>query len=247
MKNYLYAAAQICVLLFIGVSCSNQDELFIGEDAIYMNEQTDTTRVSFTYINGDQLRYTQEIHVNTIGKVYDYDRAVNLRISSDNAVEGIDYEPLDKNFFIKAGETELVIPLVLIRTEALQDEMKSVEFELLPNEHFTTHYRWGSHANTNWINSNRLVHTVKYSEFMTQAPPQWNPYLFGPFSPLKFRTICDVMNLEREKFLDATYMAYRSGYIAKYMKKYLADEKAAGRTVYEEDGVTEMQMGPQAQ
>lgn len=26
------------------------------------------------------------------------------------------------------------------------------------------------------------------------------------------------------------------------MKKYLADEKAAGRTVYEEDGITEMTM-----
>ena len=26
-----------------------------------------------------------------------------------------------------------------------------------------------------------------------------------------------------------------------------ADEKAAGRTIYEEDGVTEMTMGPQAQ
>ena len=55
------------------------------------------------------------------------------------------------------------------------------------------------------------------------------------------------MGIEREKFLDASYMSYRTSYIGKYMKKYLADEKTAGRTIYEEDGVTEMTMGPHAQ
>ena len=46
---------------------------------------------------------------------------------------------------------------------------------------------------------------------------------------------------------EAGYIHSRMGYIGSYMKKYLADEKAAGRTVYEEDGITEMTMGPQAQ
>lgn len=82
---------------------------------------------------------------------------------------------------------------------------------------------------------------------MDEAPSQWDPYLFGDFSAKKFKLICDVMDIEREKFLDYEYMGYRSSYIAKYMNRYLADEKAAGRTVYEEDGITEMTMGPAAQ
>lgn len=86
---------------------------------------------------------------------------------------------------------------------------------------------------------------------MNEPPSQWNPYMFGEFSAKKFALICDEMDIPREEFNkkseEAGYILSRMGYIGSYMKKYLADEKAVGRTVYEEDGITEMTMGPQAQ
>lgn len=245
MKRYQIII--LFVLFCIGYGCDSEYETYSGEDVIYMNETTDTTRFSFTYVDSKYDRQTQKINIKTIGKVYDYDRIVNIKFSLTNAVEGVDFEPFAEQYVIKAGETTLVIPITMIRTEALQTEEKVIDMELQDNEYFKTYYDFGSNDRTTWIKTNRLKQTLIFSEFMTQRPQQWNPYVLGTFSPKKFKLICDIMGIEREKFLDASYMNYRTSYIGKYMKKYLADEKAAGRTVYEEDGVTEMTMGPQAQ
>lgn len=243
MKKYLITAS--LALLSTWYACDSEYETWASEDAIYMNETSDTTRFSFTWVEGETQ--TRDIHIRAIGRVYDYDRTVNLKITPKNAVEGVDFEPLAGQYVIKAGETELIVPVVMIRTEALRTEEKVIDMELLPNEHFTTLYEYGSGDEITWVTSNRLRQTLIFSEFMTQAPSQWNPYMLGPFSQKKFILICEVMGIERGLFLDANYMGYRISYIGKYMKKYLADEKAAGRMVYEEDGVTEMVMGQYAQ
>ena len=139
----------------------------------------------------------------------------------------------------------------MIRTKALQTEEKGIDMELLPNGHFTTYYDYGSSDSTSWVKTQRLKLILLFSEFMNEPPSQWNPYMFGEFSAKKFALICDEMDIPREEFNkkseEAGYILSRMGYIGSYMKKYLADEKAAGRTVYEEDGITEMTMGPQAQ
>lgn len=245
MKKYLYIIS--LALLSVGYSCDSEYDTYSGTDVVYMNETTDTTRFSFTYVDSKYDRQTQEIKIKAIGNVYDYDRVVNIKFTTKNATEGIDFEPLADQYVIKAGEISLVIPIVMIRTEALQTEEKVIDMELADNEYFKTYYDFGSDDRTTWVKTNRLRQTLIFSEFMTQRPKQWNPYVLGTFSPKKFMLICDVMGIEREKFLDASYMSYRTSYIGTYMKKYFASEKAAGRTVYEEDGVTEMTMGPQAQ
>lgn len=245
MKKYLLIT--LFSLLWLEYGCDSEYETYNGEDVIYMNETTDTTRFSFTYVDSKYDRQTQEINIKAVGKVYDYNRVVNIKFTPKNAVEGVDFEPLAEQYVVKAGETTLVIPIVMIRTDALQTEEKIIDMELLDNEYFKTYYDFGSNDRTTWVQTDRLRQTLIFSEFMTQRPQQWNPYVLGTFTPKKFKLICDVMGIEREKFLDASYMSYRTSYIGKYMKKYLADEKAAGRTIYEEDGVTEMTMGPQAQ
>ena len=86
---------------------------------------------------------------------------------------------------------------------------------------------------------------------MNEPPSQWNPYMFGEFSAKKFALICDEMDIPRDEFNkkseEVVYFLNIMGYIGSYRKKYLAVEKAAVLTVYEEDGITEMTMGPQAQ
>ena len=163
----------------------------------------------------------------------------------------VDFEPLEKEYVVKKGEVSLVIPVTMIRTKALQTEEKGIDMELLPNGHFTTYYDYGSSDSTSWVKTQRLKLILLFSEFMNEPPSQWNPYMFGEFSAKKFALICDEMDIPREEFNkkseEAGYILSRMGYIGSYMKKYLADEKAAGRTVYEEDGITEMTMGPQAQ
>lgn len=240
-KNRIF---MLLVLLVAGYGCESEYEDYSGTDAIYMNETTDTTRFSFTYVDVD--RQVQEIKIKTIGQVYDYDRAVNLRITPVNAVEGVDFELLADQYVVKAGENSLVVPIVMIRTGALQKEEKVIDMELLENEHFKTYYDYGSGDRVTWVKTNRLKQTLIFSEFMNQRPATWDPYVLGTFSQKKFNLICNEMGIAREKFLDSKFMSYRTNYIASYMKKYLAEQKAAGNTIYEEDGVTEMTMGKYA-
>lgn len=240
-KNRIF---MLLVLLVAGYGCESEYEDYSGTDAIYMNETTDTTRFSFTYVDVD--RQVQEIKIKTIGQVYDFDRTVNLRITPVNAVEGVDFEPLAEQYVVKAGENSLVVPIVMIRTGALQKEEKVIDMELLENAHFKTYYDYGSGDRVTWVKTNRLKQTLIFSEFMNQRPATWDPYVLGTFSQKKFNLICNEMGIAREKFLDSKFMSYRTNYIASYMKKYLAEQKAAGNTIYEEDGVTEMTMGKYA-
>lgn len=240
-KNRIF---MLLVLLVAGYGCESEYEDYSGTDAIYMNETTDTTRFSFTYVDVD--RQVQEIKIKTIGQVYDYDRTVNLKITPVNAIESVDFEPLAEQYVVKAGENSLVVPIVMIRTGALQKEEKVIDMELLENEYFKTYYDYGSGDRVTWVKTNRLKQTLIFSEFMNQRPATWDPYVLGTFSQKKFNLICNEMGIAREKFLDSKYMSYRTNYIASYMKKYLAEQKAAGNTIYEEDGVTEMTMGKYA-
>lgn len=233
------------VLLAIGYGCESEYEEYHGTNVIYMNEDTDTLRISFTYINDDTLH--ANIKIKTIGDVCDYDRIVDLSFVFTCVEPGIDIEPLAESYAVKAGENSLVVPIVMKRTETLQKEEKRITMELHENEFFKTYYSYGAGDRISWVKTDRLKFTLIFSEFMTTPPSCWDKYMLGDFSPKKFRLICDVMKIEREKFLDYWYMVYRSSYIGSSMKKYLAAEKANNRTVYEEDGVTEMTMGPYAQ
>ena len=91
--------------------------------------------------------------------------------------------------------------------------------------------------------------TVKDSSYNLTYKNSIENHLIPYFGKRKLSEIkqIDIQNYFNKKSEEAGYILSRMGYIGSYMKKYLADEKAAGRTVYEEDGITEMTMGPQAQ
>ena len=70
------------VLLAVGYGCESEYEDYHGADVIYMNEDTDTLRVSFTYVDNDTLH--AGIKVKTIGDVCDYDRVVKLSFAFEH-------------------------------------------------------------------------------------------------------------------------------------------------------------------
>ena len=99
------------LLLTILSSCKSEYEEYSGTDAIYLNEISDTVRFSFTYVDSEYETQAQDIHLKVIGKVADYDRPVNIKFTPVNAVEGVDFEPLEKEYVVKKGEVSLVIPV----------------------------------------------------------------------------------------------------------------------------------------
>lgn len=225
------------------IGCKEEINSYSGEDVVYINETTDTTKLSFTYVDGEFKTQIKNIVLKTMGDVYDYDRKVQVEVVTKNCIENVDYIPLKDSYIIKAGETSIDLPVEMIRTEALQRELKFITVKLLESDDFKLHFEFGS-TDISWWRSKRLIHTIQFSELMTEAPKTWDPYFFDAFSSKKFTLMCDVLKISRSKFIDEKYMiGYRLTFTASSMKQYLMNEKNAGRTVYEEDGVTEMKMG----
>ena len=92
------------LLLTILSSCKSEYEEYSGTDAIYLNEISDTVRFSFTYVDSEYETQAQDIHLKVIGKVADYDRPVNIKFTPVNAVEGVDFEPLEKEYVVKVNK-----------------------------------------------------------------------------------------------------------------------------------------------
>lgn len=225
------------------IGCRKEIEPYSGDDVVYINEITDTTKLSFTYVDAEFKTQIKDISIKTIGDVYNYDRKVMVEISTKNCIENIDYKPFEEYYIIKAGETSLHLPVEMIRTSNLQEETKYITVKLIESPDFKLHFEFGS-SDQSWWRATRLTHTIQFSELMTEAPKTWDPYFWGAFSSEKFILICEVLKLPRSKFIDVSYMTGgRVSFLSSSMKKYLKEQKDAGNTVYEKDGVTEMQMG----
>lgn len=238
MKPYLY----ILSVIILCVGCKSNELEFGADNSVYFNEKTDTTKVSFTYM--DETQYRINIYTAIIGEIVNYDREVKAKITYNNCVEGVDYIAIPDTYTIKAGNSGCPISLTIIKNKSLQTEEKFINIELIESEDFATHFIVENNMETNSKTISKIKHTIGFSEFMSEKPKTWNEYNFGVFSYKKFTLMCDVMSIPRAKFIDPKYMTPgRLPYVAKSMKNYLVAEKAAGRTVYDEDGVTEMTMG----
>lgn len=238
MKKLIYILSTITLC----VGCQANELLFSSDNSVYFKESTDSTKVSFTYI--DDTEYNITIYTAIVGDIVDYDREVKVKIDYHNCIEGVDYVAIPDTYTIKAETGGCPISLTIIKNKSLQSEEKFIDIELIENKDFATHHVTENNSLTMSKAISTIKHTIVFSEFMTETPKTWKDYYFGVFSYKKFTTICDVMSISRAKFIDHAYMSYgRAAYIANKMKAYFIAEKAAGRTVYEEDGVTEMKMG----
>ena len=70
--------------------------------------------------------------------------------------------------------------------------------------------------------------------------------IFGDYSMKKAITICDVMGIDRQKWLSDDFGQQTSyiRFIGQHMQRWLDEQNPP---VYEEDGETPMEMGPDSQ
>ena len=146
---------------------------------------------------------------------------------------------------IKAGEISDYVELHLKRTPAMLDTTLSIGLEIHANENFETmmESRVTNSLTGATLSFNR--HTV-YVNDVLKKPGRWLDTYFGTFSRKKLALICELFNLTPE-VLDKSIGIPEMTYFGKFTQRYLNDKKAIGETIYEEDGVTEMMMGPSSQ
>lgn len=266
MKKIIYL---ICALFSLPLcnGCSDHDiPLYEGADAIYFDQQYgvawfDTVRqshqiyslVSFgLMIENDSLL---QVKVETTGYVRDYDRPFSIEVVADSteALEGSEFELLEKNPVIKAGRNSVYIPVLCHRSQRMAEQTLQLQLRLIPGEHFSLPFgkdgfgvmpkrENGGDIFTQYsTNFDPSIHNIFISGQL-QKPSQWNNLQFGyRYSDKKFSLM---LKIAEEKFgwnvtdFNDPKMGSRCKLVAKHVSAYLMEQYNKGREywVLDEDG-----------
>lgn len=197
MKQNLFLLEGVCCLaaLLTATSCDERTpDLYSAPDGVYFNNRTsgnvlmDTTVVTFVY-EPDETEYMDiPVKVQSIGRQSAADRAVGIRVYSDNAVEGTDYE-LVTPAVMPAGTSSFDYVVRLKKMPALLTETKSVQLELLPNEYFQTFLSQEASGDSQRPYTNMLTYRIDFSNYYSTPPAGWLPEYVGVFSERKLRLL----------------------------------------------------------
>lgn len=266
MKKIIYLMCAILALPFVN-SCSDHEiPYYEGEDAIFFDQQYgvawfDTVRLSHQIyslvsfglmVENDSLL---EVKVETTGYVRDYDRPFGIEIVADstNAIEGVEFELLETNPVIRAGQNSVRFPVLCHRTARMDDQTLQLQLRLVPGEHFTLPFgpdgigmmpkrHEGGEVYTQYSTNHDPSILNIFISGLLQKPAQWNVVQFGyNYSDKKFRLMLDISNevfgWTVADFQDQR-MSSRCQLVAKHVAAYLMEEYNKGREhwVLDEDG-----------
>lgn len=200
---------------------------------------SDSLDVNFGWASLTKMDSIASIVVTISGKPASTDRAYKIKIDTGTtAQEGIHYDLIDGAGIIRAGKVLDTFKVKIKRTAELQQKIVLLNLTLESNENFATDFKAQV---INGKSYGLLRYRVKISDMLTR-PPQWSASYWGTFTKKKFYLCVEVLDIPFTYFFSYPGQAIdQYNYVR--MARYLNDEKAAGRTVYEDDG-TEMKMGP---
>lgn len=193
----------------------------------------DSASLTFVYESGDTLDVP--VSIQLLGRPSAQARPVDIRIHSENAVEGVDYV-LKTVAEMPANSASFNYIISLKRTPALKQEERTILLELHANDYFTLPlpYQVQAGGDTTSILQYRII----FSDRFTVAPEGWREEYGGVFSQQKFELVCRVLNLEPGSFAKKNEISYSKwSYIQTEMKAYVKEQvekKAAGEPCDEE-------------
>lgn len=195
MKTYLKQLAAACLALCVFEACDERTpDLYSAPDGIYFNNRTatnvllDTVSATFVYEADETNTLDIPVRVQSIGRQAEFDRPVKIRVYSDNAVEGVDYE-LVTPAVLPARTSSFDYVVRLKRTEAIRNEVKTVYLELSANRYFSTfldRYATGGEVRPY---AEMLEFRIDFSDFYSTAPKGWRAEYVGEFSERKLRLL----------------------------------------------------------
>ncbi|SFC96084.1 DUF4843 domain-containing protein [Flavobacterium phragmitis] len=252
MKKILIIS--VVLLSFLGFTSCNQEEIktYDNTDNIYFSAAIfplvkngpliDSTGVSFAFDNTAIQKKVYLIPLRVQGKLSDVDRTVKCTIDqSSTANEGTHFS-LPKNIIIRARKEVDTIAVTMYRTPDLKLKNVTLVLNLEENEFFTTKMQTKVINTLTQKTMNLTRFKLTFGDLLSQ-PQGWPVGFLGVFTAKKLFLMCDLLQLEPSMFdqkigaLGLSTAEVR--YYGSFMKRYLADQKASGNTIYEDNG-TEM-------
>ena len=237
-------------MLAFMAACSSEIGTYHGESGVYfaMRDNVNTVNVDTLYRETSSLPFIVTdsrdsvfiLRVKILGAVADHDRQVEIKVVDDmSSVVEDDYEALPSSYTLKAGEVYGEIPISFHRMPSLKGNERSLVVELVENEDFTLPIRLWRNSGTEYVNVTR--HTIVISDKYVQLPGYRTGH-FGPFSEKKMELILQLSGMSLNDF-NVQLPVTLTKSLGQKLNRYLAEMKARGETVYEEDGVTPMAAG----
>ena len=250
MKDKITTYLLSILLLAVFAACQESTpDKYSAPDAIYFNNRSfgqvpvDTTALTFVY-QADDVEYIDvPVVIQTVGRQANTDRPFALRVYSENAVEGTDYE-LITPAVIPANTSQIVYNVRVRRTEALAKEIKQIHLELSANEFFDTILTSAATGNSAYPYADMLHYRIDYSDFFTVAPEGWRPEYVGAFSERKLKLLWKLFpHIAREDYYVRGAIPFNQWtYIAKTIQEYMyeqmynPDPSIKDEDAFDEDG-----------
>lgn len=239
----------LAIACFAGCEYEDLQTFKESPDAYFLahrdyEEENDSINIAFFYLPVEQV--TKELTIRVTGPLSDKDRHVSVRAAeSSTAVAGTHYN-MPATVLIPAGKETGTLTVEVMRSPDLTDELLLL-LEIVPNQDFGA--RVASVLTSDMKESIQITsYTIRISNNVIK-PSLWMDGYFGAFSPKKLFLICDLnyvtpARLDGALDEDGNMISPGSFFIfARFTRFYLEEQRQAGNTIMEEDGVTPMTMG----
>ncbi|MFV0541178.1 MAG: DUF4843 domain-containing protein [Aestuariibaculum sp.] len=209
------------------------------------SQYIDSLNISFAYELPSFTDSIINVPVKLLGYTTKTERVVNLKVlTSSSAIQDTHYE-IPTSVTFPADSVRTYIPVKIKRDAALKDQVAALKFELLPNQYFDTAI-FTTQESTDVDRAISFTQfEITFSDILTE-PKYWfilKNYL-GDFSAKKLYLFAELNGISVPNYNElpniSTFLAQ-----VRILKTYLAQQKAAGTPILEEDG-TEMKLGPYA-
>lgn len=266
MTNYIKTSFAFLLIIFFASSCKKERVTYTGEPgkesgvyfysvATFTPDLTplsyrDSLVFSFLNVHPDLSESKIDVPVKVIGTITDKDRYFKVKVSGGTAIEGTDFKKLDDQYVVPAGQAFVNLPIILLRNSRLTTESYYLDLQLEESEDFKLILPFLINiGNNEKMDATRF--RVRFSEII-EMPSYWLFFggdYFGDWSIKKFQILNGLMGWTPRDWNYAGRNNYpvqlgRFTYATNLLRDYLQEASDTNQIVYEDDGVTPMQLAP---
>ena len=245
-------------LIILFASCQKKDLIVYEEGSgIYFDNKEmglDTVAVPWGLKNTDVTTQTVRFEVKLFGNITQHDRAFRIKVKDDipdsvRALPDLDYKPFPLEYKIPAGAASTFIEIELLRSEELKEGNRILAIELVESDELK--FLYSRRINVPDVGE-RMLDVQRVLKMNENFPiPRWWSLMgtgyFGTWSMKKAILICDMMGIDREKWIgnvlnDEDFNESILRFAGVFIHRWLQEQDPP---VLDEDG-TPMEMGPRS-